>query len=406
MLNVAVFFGGESVEHEVSVISAHQAIEALDKNKYNVIPIYVAKDRCMYYGELLNDIKNYKDLNDLKSKCTQVMLVKEENKVVIRPVKARLFGAKDFGTVDLAIPVMHGTNGEDGTIQGFFEMLKLPYAGCDLYGAAVGQDKVLQKHILSDNGLPITEWFWAYGEDMATEKEAILEKVHKLEYPVILKPARTGSSVGIAIAHNDEEYLECFEDAAQYDEKVITEKVVKPMREINCSVLGTAYNCKASTLEEVNSVSHDEMLSFKDKYQGGGKGAKGAKSGGTKSQGMASTARIVPAPIGDEATKLIQDYAVQTFRALGSGGVCRIDFMMNPDTNKVYVNEINTIPGSLAFYLWEASGTSFTELMDKLVEQALDRERRRSKMTFSYDTNLLSDYSSSSGTKGAKGSKN
>ena len=398
-LNIAVFFGGESVEHEVSIISAHQAIEALDKNKYNVIPVYVSKERKLYVSDLLKDMSNYKDLKHLISQCTQVSITSEDNRVVIRPVKPSLFGPKELGTIDVAIPVMHGTNGEDGTIQGFFEMLKVPYAGCDLYGAAIGQDKVLQKNVLNDNNLPITNWFWVYGAEMDTRQSEILDKVHRLIYPVIIKPARTGSSVGISIAHNDEEYLACFDEARQYDEKIITEKVVKPMCEINCSVVGDSYSCVASVLEEVSSVSQDELLSFSDKYLGG---SKSTKSEGSK--GMASTARIVPAPLTDEQTRLIQQLAKETFRVLGTSGVCRIDFLMDADTKKVYVNEINTIPGSLAFYLWQAAGVSFSELMDKLVELALDRERRRSKMTFSYETNILSNFSASS-AKGSKGSK-
>ena len=398
-LNIAVFFGGESVEHEVSIISAHQAIEALDKNKYNVIPVYVSKERKLYVSDLLKDMSNYKDLKHLISQCTQVSITSEDNRVVIRPVKTSLFGRKELGTIDVAIPVMHGTNGEDGTIQGFFEMLKVPYAGCDLYGAAIGQDKVLQKNVLSDNNLPITNWFWVYGSEMDTHQSEILDKVHRLIYPVIIKPARTGSSVGISIAHNDEEYLACFDEARQYDEKIITEKVVKPMREINCSVVGDSYSCVASVLEEVSSVSQDELLSFSDKYLGGGKSS---KSQGSK--GMASTARIVPAPLTDEQTRLVQQLAKETFRVLGTSGVCRIDFLMDADTKKVYVNEINTIPGSLAFYLWQAAGVSFSELMDKLVELASDRERRRSKMTFSYETNILSNFSASN-AKGSKGSK-
>jgi D-alanine-D-alanine ligase len=237
---------------------------------------------------------------------------------------------------------------------------------------------------------------------MDEHQDEILKKVHQLIYPVILKPARTGSSVGIAIAHNDEEYLECFEDTRQYDEKIITEKVVKPMVELNCSVLGDCYHAEASVIEQVGSASSDELLSFQDKYQGGGEGAKGAKTSGSK--GMASTARIVPAPISDEKTKMIQDLSLQTFRVLGASGVCRIDFMMDQDTQQVYVNEINTIPGSLAFYLWEKNGMSFAKLMDKLIALALDRERRRSRITFSYDTNLLSNYSENS-AKGTKGSK-
>ena len=401
-LNVAVFFGGESVEHEVSIISAHQAMEALDQDKYNVIPVYVAKDRRMYTAEAMKDIGFFtgRKLDAAIAESTQIDIVRENSNVVIKPVQSKLFGPKDLGTIDLAIPVMHGTNGEDGTIQGFLEMLKVPYAGCDLYGAAVGQDKVLQKNILNDNGLPITNWFWVYGYEIDDNAEEVLKKVHKLIYPVILKPARTGSSVGISIAHNDEEYLACFEEARQYDEKVITEKVVKPLREINCSVLGDAYNAEASVLEEVASASHDELLSFKDKYQGGGKAAKGAKAAGP-SKGMASTSRIVPAPLTEAETEQIQSLALKAFRVLGLSGVCRIDFLMDGETKKVYINEVNTIPGSLAYYLWTPKDVSFTQLMDRLVQQARDRERRRSKMTFSYDTDLLLSYNadSSSGTK-------
>jgi D-alanine-D-alanine ligase len=400
-LNVAVFFGGESVEHEVSIISAHQGISALDKEKYNVIPIYVSKERKLYYSEKLNDMSFFKDLNKVVSESTQITLANIDNKVRILPVKHSLFGKKELGTIDVVIPIMHGTNCEDGTIQGFLEMLKVPYAGCDLIAAAVGQDKVLMKNILHDSGLPMTNWFWAYENELDEHPEELLKKARKLLYPVILKPACTGSSIGISIAHNDEEFLQCFAEAREFDTKIIVEKVVKPMREINCSVLGDYSNATPSVLEEVGKDNDEELLSFKKKYQGGSKSSKGNEG---SSKGMASTARIVPAPLTDDQTKYIQDLAVSTFKALGSTGVCRIDFMMDAETKTVYVNEINTIPGSLAFYLWEASGLPFTELMDKLVELALERERRRSRMTFSYSTNLLETYSES-GAKGAKGAK-
>ncbi|MBQ7992296.1 MAG: D-alanine--D-alanine ligase [Solobacterium sp.] len=406
-LNVAVFFGGESVEHEVSVISAHQAMDALTPDKYNVIPVYVSKDRRLFTSEKMGDIQFFtgRKLDEVIAECTQIYIVRENNKAVIRPVRTKMFGSKEIGTIDVAVPVMHGTNGEDGTIQGYLEMLKVPYAGCDLYGAAVGQDKVLMKHILADNGLPMADWFWVYGREIDDHPEEVLAKARKLKYPVILKPARTGSSVGIAIAHNDEEYLECFEDARQYDEKVITEKVIRPMREINCSVLGDGYESETSVLEEVSSASKDELLNFKDKYQGGGKAAKGAKTSGSKGAGMASTSRIVPAPLSEAETEHICSLAKKTFAALGAAGVCRIDFMMDAETKHVYVNEINTIPGSLAFYLWTAKGVSFPELMDRLVNLALERERRRSRMTTSFDTDLLLNYKAGGGAKGAKGSK-
>ena len=394
-LNVAVFYGGESVEHEVSIISAHQAMNALNPEKYNVLPIYISKDQKMYYSEQLRDMNFNKNLKAVVEQCPQITIVNVDNKIVIQPVKKRLFGKNILNTIDLAIPVMHGTNGEDGTIQGFLEMMRIPYAGCDVIAAGVGQDKVLQKNILHDNGLPITNWFWVYASEIDEHPEEVLRKAHKLIYPVILKPARTGSSVGISIAHNDEEYLACFEDARQYDEKIITEKVVKPMREINCSVLGTPDHIEASVLEEVNHNSDDELLDFEDKYM--------RKDNNTKqeAQVMASTARIVPAPISEEATKTIQAYAIETFRVLGASGVCRIDFLMDAETNTIYINEINTIPGSLAFYLWQETNKTFAELMDALVDIALEKERKRSHMTYSYETNLLESYTSN-GAKGIK----
>lgn len=401
-LNIAVFFGGESVEHEVSIISAHQAMDALDSEKYQVIPVYIAKDRRLYCSPLLRDMNNFRDIPSLLSKCTQVDLVQDNNRVVIQPVHTALFHRKEITPVDVAIPVMHGTNGEDGTIQGFFEMLKLPYAGCDLIAAAVGQDKVLQKHALENSGIPITPWFWVYGEELEKDEAAILEQVHAIGYPVILKPACTGSSVGISIAHSDSEYISCFENARQYDAKVITEKVLRPMREINCSVLGEPYRAEASVLEEVYHDAGNELLDYRDKYQGGtAKGTKGAKYASSGSKGMASASRIVNPELPEGKTEEIRSLALKTFRVLGSSGVCRIDFMMDGDNN-VYVNEINTIPGSLAYYLWAASGVRFPQLMDRLVELALERERRRSSMTYSYDTNLLSTYTAPGGVKGSK----
>ncbi|MBR2811273.1 MAG: ATP-grasp domain-containing protein, partial [Solobacterium sp.] len=238
----------------------------------------------------------------------------------------------------------------------------------------------------------------AFGQaaEVDDNQAEVLTRAHKLLYPVIVKPARTGSSVGISIAHNDEEYLESFEEARQYDEKIITEKVVKPMVEINCSVLGDAHSAKASVLEQVGH--NGQLLDFEEKYMSNGKGSK------TESAGMASTARIVPAPLSEAQTKLIQDLALKTFRVLGASGVCRIDFLMDTETKKVYVNEINTIPGSLAFYLWQAAGMSFSELMDALVQQAVDRDRRRARMSFSFETNLLASFNANA-AKGAKGSK-
>ncbi len=388
-ITVAVIFGGESVEHEVSIISAVQAMAALNKEKYDVVPLYVTKDRVIYSHPDLMEVEAFRDMQALRTKYPEVYLSYDGKKTVMRPIKSSLF-KKEEKVLDVVIPVVHGTNCEDGTIQGYLEMMHIPYSGCDVVAAGLGQDKVNMKYVLEGSGLPVCDWFWFYGHEKEEIREEILNKAHAIGYPLIMKPACCGSSVGIQIVHDDEEFLNATDEVTRYDRKVVVERLIEPMTEINCSVLGDCYECTPSALEQVYKAEDTELLDFKGKYLGEG----------SKSQGMASAHRLVPAPIGEEKTAEIKDLAVKAFKALGSSGVCRIDFMMNSETKKVWVNEINTIPGSLAFYLWEESGLSFDKLMDRLVKQAVDRQRRREKMVFSYDSNILASYA-----KGTKGSK-
>lgn len=398
-LKVGVFFGGESVEHEISIISANQAMHAIDKTKYDVVPVYLSKKREWYTGEALFDVKEYKNMDELLKKCQRIVIIPNKGKIQIERYPSKLFGNNVITTIDVAVPVIHGTNGEDGALQGFFELNGIPYSGCDVAAAAVGQDKVFMKNILRDSGLPITKYVWYYSSDWFANPEACLDAIEaKLAYPVMIKPASLGSSVGISKATDRVSLEEGITEAIGYDNKFIVEEMVTQLVEVNCSVIGDFSGAKASTLEEV--MGTDEFLSFRDKYEGGGKGS---KTGGAKSQGMASTNRIIPARLTDEGTKYVQDLALQTFRVLGSAGVARIDFLINAEDNSVYVNEINTIPGSLSFYLWEKTDRNFTELMTSLVELALKRQRERENLTFSFDSNVLA--LQGAGTKGAKGSK-
>ncbi|MGB4984977.1 MAG: D-alanine--D-alanine ligase family protein [Erysipelotrichaceae bacterium] len=390
-LKIGVIFGGESVEHEISIISANQAMNALNKDKYEVIPLYVSKNREIYTGDLLWDLKNYKDLVDLTKRLTRVILYQDNNRVVVSPIKKGFLSNKIINNVDVIIPVIHGTNGEDGTIQGFIEMLNVPYSGCNVIGASVGQDKVFMKQILMANGLPMTDWLWFYHQEFEDNKEIIVNRIEKeIGYPVIVKPANLGSSIGIAIGKDKDELVNAIEDAILYDRKILVEKVVDNLTEINCSVYGDYSKQKASVLEQV--VKSDEILSFENKY--GGNGSKGSKSKitGCKSKGMASTNRIVPANISEINTKLIQDLAIKTFRSLQTSGICRIDFLMDSVTNAIFVNEINTIPGSLAFYLWSEEGIDFSQLMDMLVQQAIETYRKKESLVLSYDSNVLANY--------------
>ncbi len=388
-LKIGVLFGGDSVEHEVSVISASQAMAALDEEKYEVVPLYISKTHRLYCSSKLRDMNIYRDLDALEKNLAQVSLVKVKQKYMIIPIEKKLFGNKSQ-EVDIIIPVVHGTHCEDGTVQGFLEMIGIPYSGCDVMAGAVGQDKVLMKHVLQNSGIPIVDWFWFYFYDLPQRQEEVEAKAEKMGYPLVVKPANLGSSIGITVAKNLQELNEAIKEAGQYDNKIVVEKAVTHLREINCSVLGYEKEINASTLEEVGKS--DEILSYQNKYQGGKKGP---------SKGMASTTRMIPAPLSDEMTSAIQNLAIETFRELGASGVSRIDFLMDAETEKVYVNEINTNPGSLSFYLWEASGIKFPVLMDMLVKQAVDRQRRRERMIFSYSTNLLSTYKSN-GSKGSK----
>ena len=381
-LKVGVFFGGESVEHEISIISANQAMHAIDKTKYDVVPVYLSKKREWYTGEALFDVKEYKNLDALLKKCQRIVIVPNNGKIQIERYPAKKFGNNVVNTIDVAIPVIHGTNGEDGALQGFFELNGIPYSGCEVAAAAVGQDKVFMKNILRDSGLPITNYVWYYSSDWFADQEACLDAIEeKLTYPVMIKPASLGSSVGISKANDRASLEEGITEAISYDKKFIVEEMVTQLVEVNCSVIGDFSSAKPSVLEEVM----------------------GSKTGGTKSQGMASTNRIIPARLTDEGTKYVQDLAVQTFRVLGSAGVARIDFLINAENNEVYVNEINTIPGSLSFYLWEKTDRNFTELMTSLVELALKRQRERESLTFSFESNVLA--LQGAGTKGAKGTK-
>ena len=390
-IKVGVFFGGESCEHEISCITANQVLHALDSDKYEVIPVYIAKNRDLYTGDELFDLSNYYSLNELVSKLKKISLVKDGNKVYIKPVKSSLFEKKE--TMDVAFLAVHGTNGEDGTLQGFMEMMKLPYTSCDVLGSAIGQDKAIMKEIFAYEGIPMVDWTYFYYDDYAKNEASYLSRVAEIGYPVIIKPANLGSSIGIEVAHDEEEFKNKVKEVKEYDLKIVVEKLIKNLKEVNCSVMGSLFEAKASPIEEV--LKGDEILSFEDKYVGnakGSKGAKGAKVPQKGSKGMATTKRKVPADLTDEATSYIKNVSLKVFKALNANGCVRIDFMIDRDTDKIYVNEINTIPGSLAFYLWNEEGIDFSKECDILIENALKRYRIKEKMTFSFDTNILSTF--------------
>ena len=394
--NIAVIYGCRSVEHEVSIISAVQAMRSIDRNKYDVIPIYVSKKGEMYTGDMLFEIEVYSELDKLFESASRICLLREGGNVVARSLDNTFFKKKKDIRIDVAFPIVHGTNCEDGTVAGLLEYLDLPYVGCDILSAAVGMDKVVFKNVLASKGLPVLDCVSFRAREYAQDKERVLGEIkNEIGFPLIIKPVNLGSSVGISKVNNEDELEQAIALAVSFSEKVLAERAITNLREINCSVLGDPDECVASVCEE--PFMHDEILSYEDKYMSGGS----KKSGGSK--GMASLSRKIPADISEEKADEIKRLACDIFRATGSSGVVRIDFMLDTATDKVYANEINTIPGSLAFYLWEASGLSYTDMIDRLVEIAFRRQRTRENLTFTIDTNILSGVSF--GTKGAKGSK-
>ena len=401
-IKVGVIYGGESVEHEVSVISAMQAMNKLDQEKYEIIPIYITKDREWYTGEMLKDIEVYQDLSLIKKYGKNVVLYYNNGSFVLQK---KTFPKSVVADVDIILPVVHGTNVEDGGLQGYLQTIGVPFVGSDVYASVVGQDKVFMKDIWKNAKLPMTDYVWFYDVDYKQDSDAVIEKVEKLAYPVIVKPATTGSSVGIAVCSKREELVEAIDDAIQYDKKILVEEVVENLKEVNIAVMGNYEHQKVSEIEEV--LSGNKFLTYADKYIGDGKGKlKGAKvpMKGT-SKGMASANRKLPAELPDKVRKEVEEVAVEAFKALGSSGNSRIDFLVKKKKNKVYINEINSIPGSLAFYLWEAKGIDFSTVLDEMINIGVKDYKKRVSKTHSFETNILKGFAAHGGVKGLKGMK-
>lgn len=417
-IKVGVMFGGKSVEHEISIISAIQAIGSMNTEKYDVIPIYITKNNEFYVGPSVGEIENYRNIPALLKESTRVILVNDGGLVKLIRYPAKRFGSSYVDYIDVAFPIVHGTNVEDGTLQGFLTMLDIPYVGCDVISSAVGMDKYVMKTVLKDNNIPVLDCLCFNAKEYDCGNDEVVDAIEKrIGFPVIVKPVNLGSSIGISKADGREKLYESLDMAFCYADKVLVERAVQNLKEINCSVCGDYEHAEPSECEE--PVNSDDILSFSDKYlgsgsSGGAKGAKvggklggklgGSKSGGSKS-GMASLKRKIPAEITDEQKATIQKYAVDAFKCLGCSGVSRIDFMMDTKSGEIFLNEINTIPGSLSFYLWEPVGVPYSELLDKMISLALKREREQEGITYAFESNVLEGVSFGGGAKGAKGSK-
>lgn len=415
-IKVGVFFGGKSVEHEISVITMNQAINSLDPEKYEVVPIYISKTGEMYTGDDLLDLYSFRDMEVLLKRCYKVSVIRNGKQVQVVRTPAPWIGKRVLNTIDVAFPIVHGTNCEDGTVAGFLNLLDLPYVGPDIMASSIGMDKILQKKVLKESGIPVVEFVSFYTMDYIKDEESILKEIEeKLLYPVIVKPGNLGSSVGIKKASNKAELEEAIGFSMEFTDRIIVEEAVTDLKEINCAVLGNLSNSEVSVCEE--PLFTDEILSYTDKYIGDGKtkggtigGAKvaGPKVAGAKTGNSSSSFanKKIPADLTKEQEEEVKRLTKEVFKVLGCSGFARVDFLVDNKTGNIYANEINTIPGALSFYLWEASGKTFEEQLDKAIDIALKRYQERENLTFSYDQNILAMQGGVKGAKGgAKGAK-
>ena len=398
-MNIAVFFGSRSCEHDVSIVSALQCIEATKAAGFNVTPVYISRDGLWYTGEPLENIETFREFNPMTKGITRVTLDVTANAGDLwawPPQRAGLFAKvpTPLCHIDCVIPVFHGWHGEDGTIQGLLEMANIPYASSGVLGSAIGMDKIAMKQILRGAGFPVLDFVWFTREQLKKERQAVIERVEKeIKYPAFIKPAALGSSIGVSRAKNREELERALDVAASYDRRILVEVGVVHPVEINCAAMGYGEDVRASVCEMPVPSSNDTFLDFWQKY------LRNASTKGEDSRGMKSLSRVVPAPIGDELTGRIQTMTCDIFKLLDCCGTVRVDFILDQN-DMLFVNEPNTIPGSLAFYLWKASGLDFPKLIEKMVEDALRAHADKNSSVFAYDSSILKKVAA--GTKGSK----
>lgn len=399
MKKLGVIFGGVTCEHDVSVVTGLQLIENVDKSKYEIYPIYIHSDGEWYTGKELLNAHIYKEFSKHEGSLKKIII--PPNKKGMIALGSGLFSKNEFIPLDVVIPAMHGMNGEDGTLQGLLELANIPYTSSGVLGASIGMDKILMKKVYEAHNLPVLPYTYFVRDEWEKDSEAIVKKIEEiLQYPMFVKPSNLGSSIGISKAKDREGLINAIEIAANYDERVIVEKGVEKLREINCSALGIGDEIEASVCEE--PVSWEEFLTFDEKYMRGAKSSKSensTKMPGSKQSGMASMDRRIPAELSPEKTQEIQDLAKKAFKALNSKGVSRIDFIIDKETDKTYINEINTIPGSFAFYLWQYSDMPYSKLIDRLVEIAEKANQEKNKNNYTYKSDIIGNIDKGAGQK-------
>ncbi len=394
-IRLALIYGSRTCEHDVSIISALQAAQHVNPDDYDLIYVYIDQNGEWYTGEKLADISLYRNFD--KRAVVRVIPMGAEGKLrLMQHPDDKLLPIgrlRQIAEADVVMPVMHGMNGEDGTLQGMLELWNIPYTSSGVLGSALGMDKIAMKRVFRACGFPVLKDVCVDRSEWKRSRAGVMNRVmSELSFPVYVKPSNLGSSIGINRADNQNGLEDAIDIAVSYDRRVLVEVGIQDLMEINCAVLGYGGDAMASVTEM--PVRWSDFLSFDEKYLRGAKGAKSAPS-----KGMSSLSRQMPAPIGPELTRRVEELAVEAFKALDCKGVARIDFLYDKAADELYIGEINTIPGSLAFYLWEGRGISFERMIDMMVEYAFRANADRNENVFSYQSSILS------GASGAKGAK-
>lgn len=389
---VGVIFGGRSVEHDVSIVTANQIMHAFDKEQYDVVAIYITRDGKWFAGDPLKNVENFKNDNITAHNDVDEVILSPDvrHHGLIRNPLAGRFQKSDVIRLDLLFPAVHGSHGEDGTLQGLFELADIPYVGFATCGSALTNDKVLTKQILQQNDIPVVDGINFSRSDWLKNPDDIIERIKEhLTFPVFVKPATLGSSIGVSRADDAEKAYGAIDMAVNFDRRILVESAVMDGIEINCSVMGYGDDITISVLEQ--PLSWSDFLAFEDKYLRG-------------NDGMKSADRIIPAPINDDLTEKIKDISKRAFKAVDGRGIVRIDFLVKPDEGTIYLNEMNTMPGSLSFYLWRETNMTDANVVDKLAKLARDAYADKRRNIYDYKTNLV-ELAAGRGLKGSKGSK-
>lgn len=368
-LSIGVIFGGRSLEHDLSVLTAIQAMDNIDKERYEVVPIYITKDLTFYSGGMLRYIDSYKDFRLIDRYATKVNLINKNGKFILQTTGLIKIVYKE---IHLAFPMVHGKYTEDGSIVGYLETLGIPIVGSDIYSSNLCQDKVFTKEVLNGNDIPVVDYVYFSDSDYKLDKEDIFKKIEELSYPLIIKPARLGSGIGIEIVNRKEELESSIEKAMKNDERVLVEEYIADRREFNMAVLLSKGKLIGSVIEE---IIKDEPCNYYDKYR--------------KDNEDDTFKRIFPADISKTLTEEIEKTSKKTYKVLALSGVARIDYVYDNKKKKLYVNEVNTIPNFFSHHLFDDKNIDYRELLGIMIKEAIDKIHKENDMVKDIEDNLF-----------------